>query len=254
MREPRTRSRRNRRLIVLLILFFITILLLLFFHSNFSRITSIEITGHVYVSEAQIMEASGVELGDHFFAASTEAIRKRVSGIEIIEEATVEKKFPGELFIEVKEYAEVAYQITSEGQTEAILSNGTSLSIADRSVVVDKPILSGWTDQAMKSSLTRTLAMIDPDLLTDISEIKPAPSKGYPDKIIMYTRSFFQIETTIGKLPEKIKGYRPIIEDQLEQGMNGGTIMMLEVDRFRPYPDATPMEDDGKDSQSDDSE
>lgn len=244
MRQPRTRSRRNRRLIFLLILFFITILLLLFFHSSFSRITSIEISGYVYVSETEILEAGGIGLNDHFFAASAEKIRQRVAEIEIVEDVTVTKKFPGRVFIEVKEYPEVAFQITADGQTEAILANGSALLIADKSVIIDKPILSGWKDQEMKSRLTETLATIPPDLLTDISEIKPAPSNAYPDKIIMYTRSFFQIETTIGKLPDKIIGYRPIIEDQLKQGVTGGTIQMLEVDRFRPYPEPSADEDE----------
>src|SRR5690606_16803388 len=66
----KTKSRNSRRLIFLLILFFITILLLLFFHSSYSRITSIEIRGQIYVSEESIKEASGIELNDHFFLVS----------------------------------------------------------------------------------------------------------------------------------------------------------------------------------------
>jgi len=244
MREPRMRTRRNRRLIVLLILFFITILLLLFFHSSYSRITSIQVAGNVYVSEAEILEASGIRPDDYFFTASSETIRKRVAAIEIVEDAFVKKKFPGQVFIEVKEYPEVAYQVTPEGKLEVILANGSAIPIEDKPVVIDKPILTGWTDQEMKSRLTATLAQISPEFLTDISEIKPDPSKAYPDKIVMYTRSFFQIETTIGKLPEKIKGYRLIIKNQMDQGVRGGIIMMLEVDRFRPYPDDVQADED----------
>ena len=51
--QPRSRS--NRKLIFLFMLFFITILLLLFFHSPFSRITSIEISGYVYVTETAMI-------------------------------------------------------------------------------------------------------------------------------------------------------------------------------------------------------
>lgn len=237
MREPKARGRRNRRLIVLLVLFFITILLLLFFHSSFSRITSIEIAGYVYVSQEEIMQASGIELGDHFFGVTANRIKQRIEGIEIIEEASVTKRFPGQVSIAVKEYPEVAYQIGESGRPEALLANGTALAIRDRNVIIDKPILTGWEDQEMKSRLTFVLAELPHDLLADISEIKHEPNPvSYPDKIVMYTRSQFQIVTTIEKLPEKIKAYRYIIEYQLEQGVTGGVITMLEADSFRPYP------------------
>lgn len=233
----KTKSRNSRRLIFLLILFFITILLLLFFHSSYSRITSIEIRGQIYVSEESIKEASGIELNDHFFLVSPEKIEERIEAIKIIKDSVVTKQFPGRVFIDIEEYPEVAYEITPEGRPEAILANGEAVTLADQSVIIDKPILSGWEDQEMKRRLTETLANIPDSLLADISEIKPNPSRSYPDKIIMYTRSFFQIETTIEKLPEKIKVYRPIIEDQLEQNVNGGMISLLEIDRFIPYPE-----------------
>jgi len=241
MREarPKSRSKRSRRLGFLLMLFFITILLLLFFHSSFSRITLIEIEGNRHVTNEEILAASGIELNDHFFVTTADTIRKRVVRIGIIEEAVVTKKFPGYVHIQVKEYPEVAYEISAEGKPQVLLANGAALPLADSSVV-NKPILTGWEDQEMKKKLTETLAGISPDLLTDISEIKHVPSPpAYPDKIIMYTRSHFQIETTIEKLPEKILVYRPIIEDQLEQNVTGGIISLLEIDRFRPYPDSS---------------
>lgn len=241
MREarPKRRSKRSRRLGFLLMLFFITILLLLFFHSSYSRITLIEIEGNRYVSSEEIQAASGIELDDHFFVANAEKIRKNVSQIEIIEEAAVTKRFPGYVRIQVKEYPEVAYEIGPDGKPLVLLANGTALPLKDRDFIVDKPILTGWEDQEMKKKLTAALAGISAELLTDISEIKHQPSPpAYPDKIIMYTRSFFQIETTIEKLPEKILVYRPIIEDQLDQNVTGGIISLLEIDRFRPYPDS----------------
>lgn len=251
MREPKARSRRNRRLIVLLVLFFITILLLLFFHSSFSRITSIEITGQVYVSQEEIMEASRIELGDHFFGVTAERIKQRVEGIEIIEEAIVTKRFPGQVSIEVREYPEVAYQIGKSGRAEALLANGVALEIKDKNVIIDKPILTGWEDQEMKSRLTFVLAEIPHDLLADISEIKHEPNPvSYPDKIVMYTRSQFQIVTTIEKLPEKIKAYRYLIDYQLEQGVAGGVITMLEADSFRPYPESQAGGDDLEEDES----
>lgn len=237
IRETRPRSRGNRKLVFLLILFFITILLLLFFNSTYSKITSIEITGNTYVSEDEILEAIGIALGDQFFVTSSEKIRQRVAAIQIVEHAEVVKQFPGRVWIEVVEYPEVAYQITSDGRQEALLANGVSLPLTDISVVIDKPILSGWEDDEMKARLTETLATIPVNLLTDISEIKPNPSNVYPDKIIMYTRSHFQIETTIEKLPEKIRSYRFLIEDQLDKNVQSGVLSMLEVDRFFPFPD-----------------
>jgi Cell division septal protein len=252
MREarPKSRSKRSRRLGFLLMLFFITILLLLFFHSSFSRITLIEIEGNNHVTREEILEASGIELNDHFFMTTAETIRKRVVQIGIIEEASVTKKFPGYVHIEVKEYPEVAYEIGADGKLQVLLANGAALPLADSSVVIDKPILTGWEDQEMKKKLTETLAGISSELLTDISEIRHEPSPpAYPDKIIMYTRSYFQVETTIEKLPEKILVYRPIIENQLDQDVHGGIISLLEIDRFRPYPEPSQGEESSEEAQ-----
>jgi len=251
MREarPKSRSKRSRRLGFLLMLFFITILLLLFFHSSYSRITLIEIEGNRHVTNEEILSASGIELNDHFFVTSAETIRKRVVQIGIIEEAEVTKIFPGYIHIHVKEYPEVAYEIDADGKPQVLLANGAALPTD--SVVIDKPILTGWEDQEMKRKLTETLAGISAELLTDISEIKHEPSPpAYPDKIIMYTRSHFQIETTIEKLPEKILVYMPIIEHQLDQNVTGGIISLLEIDRFRPYPDPTDEEENAGEEQA----
>lgn len=236
MPHAKPKNKSNRKLIILLMLFFITILLLLFFHSPFSRITSIEISGNRYVTEAQVLEASGIRLDDHFFIASEERIRDRVLTLGIVEDAIVTKRFPGHVMIEVIEYPEVAYQILPDGTPEALLASGVALPIKGTETIIDKPILSGWDDEELKTRLTHQLANIPDNLLADISEIQPSPSDAYPDKIVMYTRSNFQIITTIEKLPEKAQLYRIIINDQLSQGVEGGVLTLLEADKFSPYP------------------
>jgi len=178
-----------------------------------------------------------VKAGDHFFAVSSSNVEQQVKALKMVESATVTKHFPGVIHIEVKEYPRVAYQFGNANQPEAILADGSVIPMSgDFKFIMDKPILTGWGNSLeLKLQLCKALASAPESTLTDISEIKPDPSSSYPDRIKMYTRSQFEVVTTIGYLPEKLQYLDSYISNLKENKVNTGVLTLLEVDTHAPF-------------------
>lgn len=236
IRENKVKRSSNRKILTVLFVFFIIILMVLFFNSSFSKIETIEIRGYHYLSEDEIGQALVIKPDDQFFSVSTKTLEQRVLKMEIIESVEITKTFPGRILIDVNEYPEVAYQITSEGKQEAILANGSEVQVGDQEVLFDKPILTGWSkNDPVKIKLSQVLANIPQALLDDISEIKPEPSTSYPDKIKLYTRSYFEVITTVEYLPEKLGYLDEIIADLKQRNINSGVLTLLLADTHAPF-------------------
>jgi cell division protein FtsQ len=235
LREQKVRSRSNRKLIVFLFLLFFTLLAVLFFRSPISKIERIEVAGNALLSEEQIVQASGTRIGDHFFAVRSSSVASRIKAMPVVRDAKVKKRFPGVLRIEVSEYPPVAYQLKADGNVEALLANGVAVP-ADRFAPMDKPLLTGWSDSdPWKQKLCEALGKIPPELLADISEIRPAPTPAYEDKIKMYMRSQFEVYTTVTYLPDKMPYLPQMIAEMRKKNVNSGVFELLEVDTHVPF-------------------
>ncbi|MFE5319864.1 cell division protein FtsQ/DivIB [Paenibacillus sp. NPDC056579] len=249
--KAKTKSRSSRRLLLFLFLFFIILLCILFFQSSLSKITAVEVKGQELLKADAVLQASPVKVGDHFFSVTSNYIEEQIESLRMVESAKVTKHFPGVIEIEVKEYPRVAYQFNAENQPEAILADGSVVAVSgDVNFVMDKPILTGWgSNEELKNKLCKALASASPSTLTDISEIKPDPSESYPDRIKMYTRSQFEVITTVGYLPEKLNYLGTYITSLKENKINTGVLKLLEADTHAPFDtDASK----GKDSASKD--
>jgi cell division protein FtsQ len=235
LREPKRRSRSNRKLLALLFLFFMTVLIILFFQSSLSKISTIDIRGNEYIATDTIAKASGVSVGDHFFGRSGTSIERSVATLHMVQSAHVTKRFPGHITIEVQEYPKVAFQIGDDGVLQAVLADGSAATLQNTGTVPDKPLLTGWqASDPLRVKLCQTLAKIPAALFSDISEIRPDPSAGFDDKIKMYTRSQYIVQTTITLLPDKIERLSSIVDNLRENNEAGGVITMLLTDSYAP--------------------
>jgi len=239
IREPRKRRKGNGKLLALLLLFFLTVLVILFFQSDLSKILRIDIKGNELVPEETIGQAAGIRPGEFFFGVSSGKIEKRIRKLPMIEEVNVTKHFPGQIYIRVKERPRVAFQFTESGQRQVLLADGTVLDVDPESPMpVDKPILRNWPDgDPLKAALCKALSQIPDHLLSDVSEIRPNPSASYPDKIVIYTRSGFEVLTTVGYLPDKIPYLDLFVRELHEKNITTGIIQLLETDSHLPFPD-----------------
>jgi cell division protein FtsQ len=145
------------------------------------------------------------------------------------------KRFPGEVFIAVKEYPVVALELTETGDIAGLLSNGTAIPYGNVENAASRPILGGWKDDTLKVQLTRTLASIAPELLQDISEIRPSATEPYPDRIVLYTRSQYEVITRISYLADKISLLDDYVYDMKMDNRTTGRIILLETDYAQSF-------------------
>lgn len=245
IREPKPMAKGNKRIIFFIILFFITILVILFFQSSISKISIIEIEGTELISTTVIGQASGIEIGDQFLGFSSRTVAHRIEQLPTIHEVEVTKRFPGRVIIKVTEYPRVAFQLQPSGEVLILFADGSYLP-AQSGIVMDKPILSGWNiEDSILPMLCKVLSEIPDRFLSDVSEISPDPTLAYPDKVKIYTRSQFEVSTTIGYMAEKIR-YLDIFVAQLQQdNIRSGLITMLETDKHSPFPEPSDTEETG---------
>lgn len=242
--KPKPNRRGSGKVALLILALFGVIALLLFFRSDVSKIDAIDVTGIRYTPLSDVGQALGVAEGDSFFAASAETLRERVAALPCVAEARVAKKFPGRIVIEIEEYPEVAYVLGPAGEFGALLANGAEVPLLEGEPVRNLPILSGWESGSdLLVQMAGVLAGLPAPLLADISQIKPEPADAWPDRIRMYTRSYFEVVTTIGYLPDRLDYMRAIIHDYAP-----GVITMLEANTHKPYPQEDGRADGGTDA------
>ncbi|MBW4837960.1 MAG: FtsQ-type POTRA domain-containing protein [Paenibacillaceae bacterium] len=243
LKEPAPKKKSGRKIKTILILLFLALLCVLFFRSSLSKISVITFEGNTYTTEAELLGVSGLQVGSPFFAVSADHIARKLEEIPSVQQAKVDKSFPGGVKIRIEEYPIAAYELTAEGKLQGLLANGTRIELKDGSMPVDKPILTGWkADDESLVKLCRTLSQIPDELTADISEIVPSPTLSYPDRIKLYTRSKFEIISAISLLAKKAEYMNEILQTQ-----DPGKLTLLDADSYVPYS----AEEDANDGQND---
>ncbi|MCY9540179.1 FtsQ-type POTRA domain-containing protein [Paenibacillus alvei] len=231
--KPVRKKRMGGRVKWLLLFLLIVLLVVLFFRSSISKIKEVRWIGNHLVNQEQLSSSSGVKPGEPYFGTSASAVEDRIkTQFPFVKSVQVEKQFPGVIEVYIQEYAPVAYELTEDGSIQACLENGSVISLKDKQkLVLEKPVLTQWQGQAvLKAELSKALAATPRGLLADISEIRYYPSPSYPDRIKMYTRSGFEVVTTVPLLPDKIAYLSGVVESQ-----SPGRITMLKADSYIPY-------------------
>ncbi|GAB6990605.1 cell division protein FtsQ/DivIB [Paenibacillus pini] len=242
LKEDKPKKKVSRRIISILLLLFVVILSVLFFRSSMSKVTEIHFLGNTFTSREQLIQVSGLKIGNQYFAVSPSKIESKLLTVKSIEKATVEKHFPGVINIQIEQFPTVAYELSAQGTLQAILSSGATVTVNESGIAVEKPILTKWDDaDPYKAKLSNALAQIPNELTADISEIIPSPTASFPDRIKLYTRSRFEVITAISILKEKVEYLNQVIETE-----QPGLITMLEADSYVPFVAATNDQDGEK--------
>lgn len=236
LKEDKPKKKMSRKVTIILILLFTALLAVIFFRSSISKITAIEFEGNKYSSNEQLLNQSGLQIGGQFFAVSKNSVEEELMKLNTVQKATLIKKFPGLIAIQIEEYPAVAYELDQNGSLKAILSSGASVNVNETGIAVEKPILTNWKpSDPFKAKLSEVLASIPNELTSDISEIVPSPTLSFPDRIKLYTRSKFEVITAISLLKNKV-GYL----NQVTETEQPGLITMLEADSYVPFQAEAP--------------
>jgi len=224
-------TRRGGKLLMIVVAIFVIALVVLFFRSSLSRISDIEVKGTIRLKPSEVEAALGVAEGDSFFAIGSQTLERRVKALKAVDSVRVVKHFPGKLTVEVREYPTVAVELDDQGNAFAVLASGLNVPLAQGESLPDRPVLTGWqANDPNRAKLCAELGQLEPSLIGDISQIAPDPSTAYPDRIKLYTRSRFEIVTTVGLLPQKLE-----IIGEFVQNREPGRLVLLEADTYLPY-------------------
>ncbi len=228
--------RTNRKLLGLLFLFFVVLLGVLFFNSSLSKIQQIQVEGHQILTQEQVIEATKIQIGGSFFDMNKRVINEAIAMLDPVESVNTHKIFPGLIRIVLKEFPLAALELSPDGTIKGILANGKSVPYRESVYTATLPILSGWKDERMKTQLSIVLSEMDKKFLNDVSEIMPAPTETYKDRIVIFTRSQFEVVTRITYMKEKLELLDNYIYELSSESSTQGRIIMLETNYWQPLP------------------
>ena len=103
----------------------------------FFRVQTIEVVGSVSYTDEEVIEASGIDIGDNLFFINRFSASSRIfSKLPFVEEASIERVLPNKLIITVDESFALAY-VNWEGQNWMMTGSCKLLGSGDRSEIAD---------------------------------------------------------------------------------------------------------------------
>ncbi len=250
-RIPKLKAERkrkaNRRLIIYLSLFFLLILLVVYLQSPLSKVGKIEIEGSHYVPRSQILQASGLSNETSFWNIKTKQIEQKLLDSNVqLSEAAVHKRLPNKVFIEVKEFARVAY-LKENHAFYPILENGTILErLSQDEHPINAPIIN-HADEEKLDELALELKRLPQSLIQRISEIAFSSSETIAYDLVVFMNDGFEVRTSVSRFAENMQKY-PAIVSQLDPEKRG--IIHLNVSAyFQEYESSSKEEIESENEQ-----
>ena len=222
----------NRRLIILLTIFFLLIFSIIYFQSPISKIQSIKVEGNSYLTEKEIIEASGIRLNENLWEVKKNEAATAIENEKEVSSAKISRQLPNTIVITVDEYEYKAY--VQEGKDYyPVLTNGSILKKKLRVIPDSGPLLVSFKEGKALQKVIEQLDNLSPEIMNSISEIHYQPSESAPYKITLYMNDGYEVTASGETLAKKMSHY-PAIVSQLGDSDKG--VIDLEVGSyFRAY-------------------
>ncbi|KGA97011.1 cell division protein [Alkalihalobacillus alcalophilus ATCC 27647 = CGMCC 1.3604] len=239
LKEQR-KQKANRRLLFFLLLFFLLLLLIVYMQSPLSHIRSIEVNGQYIASEEAIIEASGMNLGDHIWNINADEIQQLIERLPEVQKATVERQFPTTVLVEVEEYPRVAY-LLKEDRLFPIMANGLFLTELGRhDFPSDAPIIIGLEEGELLTEFAAELALLPEQISERISQIFHDATESDPYAITLLMTDGIEVRSTVPNFAEWMAPY-PSIAQEIDRTLNGVLHM-----KMSPYFEQFDFEEDAE--------
>lgn len=130
-------------------------------------IEAVEVTGNEQLTSTQVLHAAGLDIGQNVFAVGPEQARENLLRHPWIEAASVRRRLPGRLVIEVRERHAVA--LMASGPLYLVSDDGVPFKPLEmeHNDPVDLPVISGLDpnlrtqdERALRSSLLSAIALL----------------------------------------------------------------------------------------------
>lgn len=214
------KKKANRRLIFYLSIFFLLISIIVYLQSSLSHIRYIEVEGNTFLSDKEVISISNLAEDMNIWTIDKSASVKAVENNPIISSASVDRKLPWTITIQVEEYERVGY-VQKETKYYPILGNGTVLnSLEQHTFTGDAPLISNFTEKEYIHRMTAELEKLPKSILKLISEIHWAPTDDNKNKIRLYMNDGLTVDATIRDFAARMEVY-PSIVAQLDADSEG---------------------------------
>jgi len=215
--KERRKKKANRRLIIYLSLIFALILIIIYFQSPLSDIKKIDIKGNELLSDEEVIEQSGINVGDNIWGSSPKKIRNALIQNHVIYQAEVNRKLPRTIEITLEEFNLLGY-IVEDDKQYPVLNNGERL--AHQQSTGDAPLFVNFTDRDQLDRALEEFEELPKYLFNLISEVHWDPTENNQHKIIVYMNDGYMVSGTIRDFANKMKVY-PSIVSQLDSDQKG---------------------------------
>ena len=265
-KENAPQRRRRGSLLLRLVTMLVVVAVFVFGLAIFFKITEIQVTGNSVYTAEEVVDASGLKIGDNLVTVSKgSVVGKILAKLPYVEEISMERVLPGTVVIHVVE-SDVIYTVDGDDGSEWLM-NGSGKILAKAEATADYPHLSGVTAQAPEigsqiaseqtENLTAALELLplleETEYISQVTEIQV--DKTY-DLVVLYGDTY---EIHLGgteQLSYKMEYLAAILNEP--QVAEGGIIdLSLEensVAVFKPWSAQTTQESSGEATASDGTE
>lgn len=214
LKEHRHKPKNNRTFIGLILLFFVLIMLIIYFQSPFSKLTSVEISGQVLLSEEELLQGAEIRIGMSYFQLSVKEMESKIKQMVQVEDVHVERVLPNKLKIEVMEHPIVAFWL-QEQKLYPILASGHIIFQREwTGERVQHPILAGWPTKEGILELSQELSLLSEYITNQISEITLTPIDSDPYRLVLYMEDGNLVRTSIRKFAERMSLYPQVVAEE----------------------------------------
>lgn len=209
------KKKANRRLIFYLSIFFLLIAIIVYLQSPLSQIRSIEVNGNKFLTDERIIDDSGLTEGTNIWSMNRSSIEDRLENNPVIDEATVNRKFPRTVQVTVVEQAVLGY-VKEGAEFNPVLENGEIIPTDAKEVAGNAPLMIGFEEKQL-TRLTSEMTNLRHSIFSMISEIelRNIDEEDHSMEIMLYMNDGYMVNGNLEQVMNKLS-YYPSIVSQLE--------------------------------------
>lgn len=155
---------------------------------------NIVVLNNNYYSDEKIIETAGIENYPKFILLNTNKIKKKLLKLDLIENATIKKKWNFVLELTIKE-KKILYLVRSENKYR--LSDNKLYDIDD---VLSVPTLINYVPESNEKKFVEAFKNIDNNIISMISEIEYSKTSYDSDRFLLYMNDGNMVYVTTTKL------------------------------------------------------
>lgn len=191
------KKRVKRRFNPLKFLSFIAFIIICYFLTMYLldiKTKNIIVLNNNYYSDEKIIETAGIEKYPKFILLNTNKIKKKLLELDLIENATIKKKWNFVLELTIKE-KKILYLVRSENKYK--LSDNKLYDIDD---VLSVPTLINYVPESNEKKFVEAFKNIDNNIISMISEIEYSKTSYDSDRFLLYMNDGNMVYVTTTKL------------------------------------------------------